>query len=87
MSQAETKRFFGAMADDAALKAGAEGADGVPALAAYAKSKGYDVTAEDLTNLAEENADLSDEQLEKVAGGFSVDMGISIGCVVCVSIS
>ncbi len=87
MSQAETKRFFGDMANDAALKSGAEGVDGVPALAAYATSKGYDVTVQDLTNLVEENSDLSDEQLEKVAGGFNVDMGVSVGCVVCVSIS
>lgn len=87
MSQDDTKRFFNDMASNADLKAGAEKAGGIEDIAKFANDNGYSVTADDLKAVATQNKDLTDEQLEAIAGGFSADIGISIGCVICVSAS
>jgi predicted ribosomally synthesized peptide with nif11-like leader len=84
MSQAEVKRFFSDMANQSDLKEAADKAtkDGnLEGLSTLAKSKNYDITGDDLKQLAASNQELSDEQLEAVAGGWSV----SVGYVVCVS--
>jgi predicted ribosomally synthesized peptide with nif11-like leader len=60
--------FFAAVPKEAATPAD---------VAAYAKSKGFDFSAEDLSQVAAlaTGAELSDAQLEAVAGGISVGFG------------
>ncbi len=82
MSESEVKRFFGDMANDTGLKSGAESAGGgLAGIATYASGKGYTVTADDLQAVATQGKDLSEDDLEKLAGGI----GVSVGCVVCIS--
>jgi predicted ribosomally synthesized peptide with nif11-like leader len=85
MSQSETKRFFDAVASDAGLKSGAGSAGGgLAGVAAFAQSNGYDVSEGDLQGLASSGGEMSDSDLDKVAGG---GIGVSVGCVVCISAS
>ena len=85
MSQSEMKRFFDDVGKDAGMKQEAESqSGGVAGIAAYAKGKGYDVTAADLESIAAQGKELSDSDLDKVAGG---GIGVSVGCVFCISAS
>ncbi len=84
MSKSGVKSFFGDLSNDSALKAEAEGVGNPGALADFAKSKGYDVTVDDLNQLANKGGDMSEEELDKVAAG---GVGVSVGCIVCLSFS
>lgn len=81
MSQPEVKRFFADLAKDTELKSAADAKSGMSEIAAFAKSKSYDVTEDDLKTLASQGKNLNDADLEKLAAGW----GISIGCVICIS--
>lgn len=81
MSESETKRFFGDLANNPSMKAEADSQSGLGGIASYAQSKGYDVSQDDLSALAAQGKDLSEEELEKLAGGI----GVSVGCVICIS--
>ena len=45
----------------------------------YANDKGYDFTVEDLESKVDNNSELSEEQLEEVAGGFSAVVSVVVG--------
>ncbi|MGM0379451.1 MAG: Nif11-like leader peptide family RiPP precursor [Bacillota bacterium] len=47
----------------------------------YANSKGYEFTSEDLESQADNNSELSEEQLDEVAGGFSPVVSFVVGGV------
>jgi predicted ribosomally synthesized peptide with nif11-like leader len=71
MSKSEMSRFVAAVSADAALRAlaKAKGTD-VPAVIELAKSKGYDIGAEDVDeHIRKGRAELTEEQLGSVAGG------------------
>lgn len=71
MSKAELERFANDVRTNDTLKAEAKSAGtDEAAVAAFAKSKGYDFSAEELKAYADaRKAELSDEELDKVAGG------------------
>ncbi len=81
MSEADTKRFFGDLANNDSMKAEANAQSGLAGIASYAQGKGYDVSESDLSALAAQGKDLSEAELEKLAGG----VGVSVGCVVCIN--
>ena len=81
MSRENLKGFFEAIGKDPSLagKVKEAGTD-ADALIKLAKENGYKITAKDLEAAADEmgmvGEELSDEQLEQVAGGFGIfDMG------------
>ncbi len=84
MSSDGTKAFFAALGNDAGMKSEAESQKGMEGVASYATSKGFDVTAEDLKAIAQTGREMSEGDLDKVAGG---GFGVSVGCVVCISYS
>lgn len=51
----------------------------LPKIVAYANSKGYDFTVADVEARAKQSGALSDEQLDKVAGGVIVASAILVG--------
>jgi predicted ribosomally synthesized peptide with nif11-like leader len=76
----KVKEFYKALSSDAAMKERAKAlldkgrpadeAEAAAALIAFAKSEGYDFTADELKAYASAGAkELSDEELENVAGG------------------
>lgn len=71
MSLNEIKRFTKDLKGSAELQSAIKGAGASPeAVAGVAKEKGYDFTAEELKAAAAENkGEMSEEQLDKVAGG------------------
>jgi predicted ribosomally synthesized peptide with nif11-like leader len=75
MSRENLKGFFGAIGKDPSLagKVKEAGTD-ADALIKLAKDNGYKITAKDLEAAADEmgmvGEELSDEQLEQIAGGF-----------------
>jgi len=74
MSLEEVKRFAEAVKKDDALQKElkAKGGDET-AVADFAKSKGFDFSADELKGFAaEKKGELSEEQLDKVAGGAAV---------------
>jgi predicted ribosomally synthesized peptide with nif11-like leader len=75
MSKSEMSRFVAAVSADAALQAlaRAKGTD-VPAVIELAKSKGYDIGAEDIDeHIRKSRAELTEDQLGSVAGGLRPD--------------
>jgi predicted ribosomally synthesized peptide with nif11-like leader len=80
MSKADLERFAKDIKSNDALKAEARsaGTDEV-AVAAFAKKKGYDITAAELKQYADaRKAELSTEELDKVAGGGSVNVQTNV---------
>jgi predicted ribosomally synthesized peptide with nif11-like leader len=70
MSAEEIKRFNTDVNQDEALKEAVKNVGtNVEDLIALAKSKGYDFTADELQALAGKQGELSEEQLDSVAGG------------------
>jgi len=81
MSQSDTKRFFDDLATNPSMKSEADAQSGLSGIASFAQSKSYDVTEDDLRQLAAQGKDLNEGELENLAAGW----GISVGCVVCIS--
>lgn len=72
MSQSEVERFVESVKSDEALRSELSSlASGVASIVEFAKSKGYDVTAEDVGShmRAQLGGELSDSDLEALAGG------------------
>lgn len=78
MSMEMIAKFYGKMKADEALQEQAKDIQDHAALIAFAKAKGFDFTAEELTVFAAEQAGeavpLSDEDLEKAAAGGTYDI-------------
>ena len=75
MSEEQLKAFLEAVKADASLQEKLKAAADVDAVAAIAKEAGFSISAEDLTNAQSE---LSEEELEGVAGGASKTMADSL---------
>lgn len=74
MSQADVERFVTDLQNDEGLRNELSGhASGVGSVVAFAKEKGYDVTADEASAYisAQAGRDLSDAELDAVAGGKS----------------
>ena len=70
MSEAQLSAFLAALKADAGLQEKLSGAADLDAALAIAKEAGFDVTKADwLRHQAKQTLELSDEQLEDVAGG------------------
>lgn len=74
MSQAELERFVGDLKADAGLRTEVSGkAAGISSMVELAQAKGYDISAEEANAYirAQAGSELSDEQLDAVAGAKS----------------
>lgn len=80
MSQSEVERFAGAVRADKALQDELKkAAVSNEAIVDFAKSKGYDVTLNEVVSFVEERkATLSAEDLDKVAGGKKKSVTASV---------
>lgn len=83
MSTAAFKEFAVKVMEDEELKAKAKeiGMENVDGIIALAKENGYDVSMDDLIEMAKElqpQEELSDDDLDKVAGGFIELVTLSI---------
>ena len=67
MSEEQLKAFMEAVEADASLQEKLKAAADVDAFAAIAKEAGFNISADDLKSA---QSDLSDEELDSVAGGF-----------------
>ena len=71
MSEEQLAAFWAAVEADASLQETLKGAADLDAAVAVAKEAGFDVSKADLLEYqAQQTLELSDEDLEKVAGGF-----------------
>ena len=68
MSEEQLKAFLEKVQGDTSLQEKLKAAADADAVAAIAKEAGFSISADDLTNAQSE---LSDEELEGVAGGFT----------------
>lgn len=78
MSQSEVDRFVADLKDDAALREELTGsAAGVASVVAFAQGKGYDISADEARDYiqAQSQRNLSDAELDAVAGGKSSHHG------------
>jgi len=71
MSEQQLKAFLQAVAADTALQADIESAPNPEAVVAIAKNAGFSITSEDLK---QHQAEVSDQDLESVAGGWGASM-------------
>jgi predicted ribosomally synthesized peptide with nif11-like leader len=79
MSEEQLKAFLEAVKADAGLQEKIKGAAGVDAVVAIAKAAGFVISVEELKMA--QAAEISDEELEGVAGGAGSSWGDStIGC-------
>ena len=71
MSKAEIERFVSDIKADAKLQSELKAKQaGIPTLIQIARERGYDITVEDVRqHVRAQGQDLTDEQLETVAGG------------------
>lgn len=71
MSQAELQRFAAAITDETASAERYRGAATPADLATLMRADGYDVTDDEVTAVLRRNVELTDSQLDAVAGGFT----------------
>jgi len=75
MSKEQLEALFAKLKDDAGLLEKLQGAEDLDAAVALAKEAGFDVSKADwLRHQAKLTLELSDEELEGVAGGRELDM-------------
>ena len=85
MSATEVERFFKDMAANPDLKSGVGEKTTMENLVSYAQSKGYQFSTNDVEALSarqQGKGELSDAQLEQVAGG-GTRICASVGCIFC----
>ena len=69
MSEEQLKSFLQTVKTDTSLREKLKGAADADAALAIAKEAGFVITAEDIQSMDSATTDLSDEELEGVAGG------------------
>ena len=69
MSEEQLKSFLAKVKDDTSLQEKLKGAADADAALTIAKEAGFSITAEDIQSM-QSATDLSDEELEGVAGGY-----------------
>ena len=78
MSQEQLKAFLEKVKGDTSLQEKLKAAASPEAVIEIAKEAGFSITAEDIQSMQSATAELSDEELEGAAGGYSY-----ISCIVC----
>jgi len=85
MSQSEVERFIADIKDNKDMLGELQGSTGLAHVVEYASSKGYDLTLDEAKAYinAQANAELSDDQLDAVAGGKSstTDIPVAVSLV------
>ncbi len=69
MSEEQLKAFLAKVKDDTSLQEKLKGSADADAALAIAKEAGFAITAEDIQSMQSATVELSDEELEGVAGG------------------
>ena len=83
MSEEQLKAFLEKVKADTSLQEKLNGAADADAVVEIAKDAGFSITAEDIQSMQSATVELSDEELEGVAGGMMClggDAGL-VGCV------
>ena len=81
MSEEQLAALIAKLKDDEGLQEKLKGASDLDAVLAIAKDAGFDVSKADwLRYQANQTIELSDEELERVAGGISITWGMSCEC-------
>ena len=84
MSEEQLKAFLEKVKADTSLQEKMKAASDADAVVAIAKSAGFSITTEDLNS---DRQNLTDDELEGVAGGGTAETGcsslLSCGCKVC----
>ena len=80
MSEEQLKAFLEKVKADTSLQEKLKAAADANAVAAIAKEAGFSISADDLTTKAQ--SELSDEELEGVAGGGWLESLIAVSCCV-----
>ena len=70
MSEEQLKAFLEKVKGDTSLQEKLKAAADANAVSAIAKEAGFSISADDLTNAQSELSELSDQELEGVAGGL-----------------
>ena len=83
MSEEQLKAFWEAIQADAGLQQKLQGVTEPDAVAAIAKEAGFSISAEEIKKVAGDRIELTDEQLEAVAGGNSHCMCCAPGAPFC----
>ena len=77
MSEEQLKAFLEAVKADASLQEKLKAANDADAVIALAKAAGFAISADDLKKAQSE---ISEEELEGVAGGFFIATDVRAGC-------
>jgi predicted ribosomally synthesized peptide with nif11-like leader len=80
MSEEQLKAFWEAIQADAGLQQKLQGVTEPDAVAAIAKEAGFSISAEEM---GKAQSELTDEQLENVAGGGCLGRGTTFGLFPC----
>ena len=72
MSEEQLKAFLEKLKADTSLQEKLNGAADADAVVEIAKEAGFAITAEDIQSMQSPTAELSDEELEGAAGGWSL---------------
>ena len=80
MSEQQLKAFLEAVKADAGLQEKLKAAADADAVVTIAKAAGFAISAEVLKKAQAEMTEISDDELEAVAGGFYRDMGNDLVC-------
>ena len=78
MSEEQLKAFLEKVKTDTSLQEKLNGAASPEAAIEIAKEAGFSITTEDIQSMRSATVELSDEELEGAAGGYSY-----ISCIVC----
>ena len=79
MSEEQLAALLAKLKDDEGLQEKLKGASDLDALLVIAKDAGFDISKADwLRYQAKQTVELSDEELEGVAGGFGIEMRFGI---------
>ena len=80
MSEEQLKLFLATVKVDAIIQEKLKATDDVDAIVAIAKQTGFDITAEELKRATSSPMELSDDDLENVAGGCAQDSCMITEC-------
>ena len=84
MSAEQLSALLAKLKEDAGLREKLKGASDLDAALAIAQEAGFDVSKADwLRYQAKQTLELSDQELEGVAGGFSTDGWLGLGSFCC----
>ena len=81
MSQEQLKAFLEKVKADTSLQEKLEAASDADAVVAIAKEAGFTITAEDIQTMQSVSVELTNAELEGVAGGATCLPVLTLGCI------